>query len=111
MRGVRHRWVCRSPLDVLSDDILGMPIQLEHVVQAPFSWCFAVFELLCVSILSQSVWVQDILCPMGWLLSEANILSVVDGFLYTLVARRSDSSRVTKMSRMQFGYLVDINKA
>ncbi len=42
---------------------------------------------------------QDILCPMGWLLPEVSIVSVVIGFLYTLVANRPDSSRVTKTSK------------
>ncbi len=63
------------------------------------SWCFAVPELQCVSTLSQFVRMQDILCQMGWLLSAASILPVVVGFLYTLVASRPDSSRVTKTSK------------
>ncbi len=103
MRGVRRRWVCRCPLGVLSDDIPGVAIQLEYVVQVFFSWCFAVSELQYVSTLSQSVRMQDVLCPMGWLLSEASILSVVVDFLYTLVASRPDSSRVTKTSKNAIG--------
>ncbi len=99
MQGIRSRSASRSPLDVLPDDIPGVAIQLEYVDKCFLSWCFAVSELQCVSTLSQSVRMQDILCPMGWLLSEASILSVVVGFLYTLVASRPDSYRVTKMSK------------
>ncbi len=47
----------------------------------------------------QNVRMQDILCPIGWLLSEASILSVVVGFLYTLLASCPDSSPVIKTSK------------
>ncbi len=75
------------------------PFSWNMLYKCFLSWCFAVSELQCVSTLSQSVRMQDILCPMGWLLLEASILSVVVGFLYTLVVSRPDSSRVTKMSK------------
>ncbi len=95
MRGVRSRWVCRSPLDVLSDDIPGVAVQLEYVVQA---FSLVVLRCLLVAVCFNST---PECADARYLVSdsEASIHSVILGFLHTLVASRPDSSLVTKTSK------------